>query len=657
MYNKRLDQPQPLQWCQGEGNHIIYENEWIQIIITVTKLPNWNEKYKMIFKDRTKILCTIDNTQNTCDHREIQVKTWSFLTQIIHPIASLRIIIVRYGNDLYHDIILYQQNSTIIRQSKGLCVHESIHCEIDHSTIDDIQHRNQLNLIDQTYEQFFVNKHAEEICIQYHEFVRQMMREFDLPLISQTTKDVSITSCINDLKSTGNIQFAKSILQLSFFDSLNNFDINENKINKYLEKIDYALEKTLQIIDDRVMESVTIDDSQSYIALKNRISQKAIIKLVDTPISPSKITTNISTFAGSRISTSDNIKAKDICHVYGDPHIIRFPQQSNGSQDQYWCKISGEHRILKNDYVEIKAIVQDRTWFIVKFSVTFFKDNGTVLCTVTDDEQYCNSSEIKITRPSPSQINILYMTPQLQISIVPHQYQVEWYDISVRMSYDLIRQSNGLCIMSSNENCEIENSIQDEEENNIQSLSKSICEQYITESIRASNELGLSNDADRYKNALIACIHDYETTGNKNVGASIVDMIIKQGINRKQLDDLQFDLLTIASISIINNAIANASAQIDILLSSTIMTSSIITITQTTSSSSLRPTTSSSSLRPTTSSSSVRPTTSSSSLRPTTSSSSLCPTTSGCSITVKSTNIMLIFFSFLSFIELLYLFI
>ncbi|CAF4745301.1 unnamed protein product, partial [Rotaria sp. Silwood2] len=141
------------------------------------------------------------------------------------------------------------------------------------------------------------------------------------------------------------------------------------------------------------------------------------------------------------------------------------------------------------------------------------------------------------------------------------------------------------------------------------------------------------------------------------VGASIVDMIIKQGINRKQLDDLQFDLLTIASISIINNAIANASAQIDILLSSTIMTSSIITITQTTSSSSLRPTTSSSSLRPTTSSSSVRPTTSSSSLRPTTSSSSLCPTTSGCSITVKSTNIMLIFFSFLSFIELLYLFI
>ncbi|CAF4920841.1 unnamed protein product, partial [Rotaria sp. Silwood2] len=120
-------------------------------------------------------------------------------------------------------------------------------------------------------------------------------------------------------------------------------------------------------------------------------------------------------------------------------------------------------------------------------------------------------------RPSPSQINILYMTPQLQISIVPHQYQVEWYDISVRMSYDLIRQSNGLCIMSSNENCEIENSIQDEEENNIQSLSKSICEQYITESIRASNELGLSNDADRYKNALIACIHDYETTGNKNV--------------------------------------------------------------------------------------------------------------------------------------------
>ncbi|CAF1466429.1 unnamed protein product, partial [Rotaria sordida] len=69
MYNQRLDQPRSLQWCKEEGDHLIYENEWIQIIITITKFPNWNEKYKMIFKEHNKILCTIHNTRNICDHR------------------------------------------------------------------------------------------------------------------------------------------------------------------------------------------------------------------------------------------------------------------------------------------------------------------------------------------------------------------------------------------------------------------------------------------------------------------------------------------------------------------------------------------------------------------------------------------------------------
>ncbi|CAF4913411.1 unnamed protein product, partial [Rotaria sp. Silwood1] len=280
MYNQRLDQPRSIQWCNGEGEHLIYENEWIQIIVTITKFPNWNKKYKIIFKDHNKILCTMHNTQNTCNHQKIQVKTWGLITQVIYPIASLHIIIVRYGNESYHDIKLYQQNSTIIHQSKGLCVHQSIHCEIEN-----IHHRNQLDVINPTDEQFFVYEHAEEICIQYHESVRQMIRELDLPLINQTTKDISIISCINDLKSTGNRQFAKSILQLSILDSFNNLDINENQIKKYFEKIDYALEKTLQIIDDRIIDNVTIDNSQSYTTLEDETSQETTIALITTTIS------------------------------------------------------------------------------------------------------------------------------------------------------------------------------------------------------------------------------------------------------------------------------------------------------------------------------------------------------------------------------------
>ncbi|CAF0982256.1 unnamed protein product [Rotaria sordida] len=643
MYNQRLDQSRSLQWCKEEGDHLIYENEWIQIIITITKFPNWNEKYKMIFKEHNKILCTIHNTRNICDHRKIQVKTWGLITQVIYPVASLRIIIVRYENEPYYDIILYQRNSTIIRQSNGLCVHESIHC---HSTKDDNHHR-----INPTYEQLFVNEHAKEICNQYHEFIRQMMEELDLPLISQTTQDQSITSCIHDLELSGNRQFAKNILQLSLFDNINNFDIYENQINKYLEKIDYALQKTLQIIDNYTIENVTTDELQSHTTLEAENSQETTSELITTTTSTSKITTT-STFTTTSTLIPENSNDKGICHVYGDPHIIRFSQQSNIFQDQYWCKISGEHRILKNNYVEIKVFIQYRTWLIDRFNITFFKDNETILCTITDNnEQYCSSSEIKITRPSLSQMNILYVTPRLHISVVSHQYELQWYDINIRMPYALIRRSQGLCIMPSIENCEIEN----EQENNVNQLSISICELYVTASLQASNELNLFNDVDRYSNALIACIHDYETTGNRNFGASVVDMIIKHGINRKQFDDLQFDLQTIKSMNIIHNAIVNASTQIDILLGITTRTSSIITITQTTTTLSNLPsttTTTLSNLPLTTTTLSNLPltTTTLSELPSTTRSSSLSSTTtSDGSITVKSINVVLIFLLILIF--------
>ncbi|CAF3305623.1 unnamed protein product, partial [Rotaria sp. Silwood2] len=151
------------------------------------------------------------------------------------------------------------------------------------------------------------------------------------------------------------------------------------------------------------------------------------------------------------------------------------------------------------------------------------------------------------------------------------------------MPHELIRRSTGLCIMPSIEICAIENSTE-HKENNINPLSQAICMQYLTASIQVSNELDLSNDLDRYNNALIACIHDYETTNNRNFGASIVNMIIKDGIHRQQLDDFEFDLKTNRSMSIINNAVINASIQTNILLAMTTQTSvkdTISTITLT----------------------------------------------------------------------------
>ncbi|CAF4312908.1 unnamed protein product [Rotaria sp. Silwood2] len=151
------------------------------------------------------------------------------------------------------------------------------------------------------------------------------------------------------------------------------------------------------------------------------------------------------------------------------------------------------------------------------------------------------------------------------------------------MPHELIRRSTGLCIMPSIEICAIENSTE-HKENNINPLSQAICMEYLTASIQVSNELDLSNDLDRYNNALIACIHDYETTNNRNFGASIVNMIIKDGIHRQQLDDFEFDLKTNRSMSIINNAVINASIQTNILLAMTTQTSvkdTISTITLT----------------------------------------------------------------------------
>ncbi|CAF4466326.1 unnamed protein product [Rotaria socialis] len=560
MFHERLDQPQSLLWCKKSGDYVAYENEWIQILITVTDFPSWNRKYKMIFKHHNTVLCTIDSSQNICNHETIEIKTWSLITQIVYPMAFLRIIIVRYGNEPYYDIILHQRNTTIFPQSKGLCIHGSTHCEIDPLAMKSIRHRNQLEVVNPTDEQLMVHEKAEEICNHYHNSVRRMMRKLGLSFISQTTKDKLIISCINDLESTGNKQFAKSVLQLFLFETVNNFNMNKDQTNNDLEKINYILEETLRTVDDFTVENFPADESQSDAMLDINISVKT-----SNATSLKSAKTNNTFISVPNFKNDDNYVG--ICHVYGDPHVIPFAQQSNATQDQYWCKISGEHRVIKNDYVEMIAFVQEQTWLIDKFIIKLLQSNGSIICTVTDNEQYCNNSEIRITRPSLTQMDILYTTSRLYISIVSHQYDVQWYDISVRMPYALIHRSSGLCILPSAMSCDIENSI--EQENIENSLSKLICEQYLMAAIDASISLGLADDPERHKNALIACIHDYQTTNNKHSGVSIVDMIIKNAINQQQLDDMQFELKTISSTNAIDNALINASIQIDSITTTT----------------------------------------------------------------------------------------
>ncbi|CAF2161909.1 unnamed protein product [Rotaria magnacalcarata] len=583
--HERLDQPQSLWWCKKSGDYVVYENEWVQILITVTDIPSWNRKYQIIFKHHNTVLCTIDSSHNICNHETVETKTWSLITQIVYPMAFLRIIIIRYGNEPYYDIILHQRNTTIFHQSKGLCIHGLTHCEIDPLTVKSIHHRNQLEVINPTDEQLTVHEKAEEICVHYHNSVHRMMRELDLSFISQTAKEKLIISCINDLESTGNKQFAKSVLQLFLFETVNDFNMNRDQTNNDLEKINYILVKTLRTVDDLDFENFPVDGSQSDTLLDIDISEKT------SNATRLKSKTN-NTFISVPTFKNDG-NYTDICHVYGDPHVISFAQQSNATRNQYWCKISGEHSVIKNDYVEMIAFVQEQTWLINKFIIRLLQDNGSIICTVTDHEQYCNNPKIRITRPSLTQMDILYTTPRLYISIVSHQYDIQWYDISVRMAHALIHRSSGLCILPSVMNCDIENSI--EQENIDNSLSKLICEQYLMAAIDASISLDLADDPERHKNALIACIHDYQTTNNKYSGASIVDMIIKNGINQQQLDDMEFELKTVNSINVIDNALIYASIQIDSITNSTIQISNttlISTTSLTTSTTSLQQTTS-----------------------------------------------------------------
>ncbi|CAF2041179.1 unnamed protein product [Rotaria magnacalcarata] len=551
-------QARPAWWCKGEGEHLIYENEWIRWTITVTKTLVLTEKYKIALMDCSEIMCMITNDQNICNHPKIKLKNQGSVTIIDYVAASLRIVIVRSNTAPYYDIALYQTNFNIIRRSIGLCIVAPINCELEQPAIYRNQNPklNQLDITNSTLAQLVAIKHAEHICNHYFHSARQLATQLGLTAVSRNTEDILVASCTTNLESTGDKRLAKRIIETLLMDTFANFDRNDDQKLKSFEMmlstLEVILEKCLNTFDKLNLGYLINDSFQSDSTLETDVSQ-------GTPV---YITEQL-----PRKTSSSNNKDKGICHFYGDPHIIVFPQRAEAFQHQFWCKTSGEHQILKNDFVQITAIIQNQTWSIDEFIITFF-ENNTTICTITNSKHVCNSSEIRTIHTSLKQIDILYTTPQLHISIVTHQLQLHWYDINVRMPFELIRQSSGLCVMPPVNECELENIIE-ESENPINPLSRQICEKYLSASNRASSQLDLSNYSERSHNAFVACIHDYETTGNLNFGASIISMMVKYGINQQQLDNLQFESQTNKSIEIIDSEVINASIDIDILLSTT----------------------------------------------------------------------------------------
>ena len=62
---------------------------------------------------------------------------------------------------------------------------------------------------------------------------------------------------------------------------------------------------------------------------------------------------------------SDTQQYKEICQIFGDPHVFAFPDEERPS-GLYWCRMSGEHILLRNEHVEIVVNIRNGTWLIDK---------------------------------------------------------------------------------------------------------------------------------------------------------------------------------------------------------------------------------------------------------------------------------------------------
>ncbi|CAF3702797.1 unnamed protein product [Rotaria socialis] len=573
VFPQRPGESRPQYWCKEQGEHIIYRNQWIKFAVMVTTHPYWIEEYKIIFLDGEATLCTITSHQKVCNNPKINVKTIGSTTDIKYQAASLRMVIAHYLQSLYYDINLYQTNFTIIRQSSGVCVSGSFSCELEAPAAyrDSNRKRNVLSVRNPTSEQIFVNTHAQEICEHARLSARQSVAQLGLPPASQTMEDGAMISCINDLEFSGDKRFANSVLQLSIFDTIATRNVSEEQHNVLFEQgavlLETAVANASTIIEQFIVsENITLDTTTTTAARTTTTTVRTSETTTSTTLSTTvEAATNVITTTTSKIREKTGA-----CYLYGDPHLLVFGQRLEAFQHQFWCRTAGQQRILLNEFIQFSVAVHEQAWQTDEFNITFFKANNTALCTVSSYRQTCNSPEIKITHPSQSQLDISYPAAAIRISIATQEYHARLYDIMVSMPYDLIHRSSGLCVMPPVDECELENG--DEEKKilfqrfNQNSLSRQVCEEYLGASILAAVSLGVPFDTEMRDNALAACIHDYETTGNKDFGISIVNVIIKHGVNVLQLDDTQFELYTINSIPVIDTAIAHANVQVDTLL-------------------------------------------------------------------------------------------
>ncbi|CAM2711080.1 unnamed protein product [Rotaria socialis] len=558
----------PQLWCKEAGNYVIIENQYVKGVITVTDTPWITERFQFTFFNGSKLLCTInDNNKQSPGQNDVEVSGNPRYIIIMHKDLGFRIEINQIGDTQYENINIHM-DFDLIGVSHGLCISAPRGCVYEAG-----RRHHELAIVNPSLRQRLTSELAVPICEEYLERSIQTASMLQLPASPDMVENMRI-ACENDVQTTGDPKAGAGIIGVLVSEGMSGLVVtNAQFLNMSMHNaiiVEEALNNATVHIDAIIAQAITaqpsIQESTAY-----ELFPGASTSISTNPISTSTL-----------IATPD-VKSLQLCHVWGDPHILQFSQRPTTTRYQYWCKDVGKQQLLKNKYVSATITVHTQNWIIDEFKFTFFDDDGTILCSMDNSQQSCNSSRIGITRPTLEQMDIIYYTTGIRISV--HQlYLAPWYDISIWMPAEFTAQSYGLCI-SPSPTCEWEAGIEQLQRRSlpriptsnrskiVQKLADKLCEEYMMAGKSTIIQLGLTPNSVIENAAKLACIDDLKSSGIETFGSGIMHLMMSEAISGARPDTYaQLDVLITNGATALSPTIANVSQQIDNLITETLDT-------------------------------------------------------------------------------------
>ncbi|CAF1021126.1 unnamed protein product [Rotaria sp. Silwood1] len=218
------------------------------------------------------------------------------------------------------------------------------------------------------------------------------------------------------------------------------------------------------------------------------------------------------------ICVADDSKEVGKCRYYNDPHLIPFPVSPGASQEQYICRNNCTEILLKNDFVEI-IVTPDPAgdYPIVAYTLIFFATGGySFPCVITNS---IASPSASLTCPPGTPASTImtgsgqfhtHLTENIQVDITTRGAH---FNIEITQSFDLISQSEGVCIKW---DCEFEYKIGKRRRR--QASADSLIDQICGCFIDAGREQALGEvNIDYLKYLRVACVYDINTTFDHTV--------------------------------------------------------------------------------------------------------------------------------------------